>query len=103
MSTLADLTDIFRSKNAGPFLITIDMTFSEVKNYDRVKDSGILTAKTVAERYGIDPESVQIFYFDRLATIKVTLPRWNRSSGAPGDRDVYGAQQHGPLLDLEVP
>jgi len=23
-------------------------------------------------------------------------------SGSPGDTDVYGAQQHGPLLNMEV-
>jgi hypothetical protein len=25
------------------------------------------------------------------------------SSGSPGDADIFGAQQYGPLLDLDVP
>ena len=33
--------------------------------------------------------------------IKVTLPR-PIVAGTPGDRDVYGAQQHRPLLDIEL-
>jgi hypothetical protein len=24
-------------------------------------------------------------------------------SGSPGDADIFGAQQYGPLLDIEVP
>ena len=34
--------------------------------------------------------------------IKITYLR-SVSSGTAGDRDVYGAQQHAPLLNLEVP
>ena len=33
---------------------------------------------------------------------KATLPR-RIASGAIGDTDIYGAQQHAPLLDIEVP
>jgi len=32
---------------------------------------------------------------------KITLPR-DVVSGDVGDRDVYGAQQHAPLLDIEL-
>ena len=39
--------------------------------------------------------------FERILTIKVTLPR-QISSGAPGDRDVYGCGQHFPLAGLEL-
>jgi hypothetical protein len=37
-------------------------------------------------------------------SIKITIPRrWgSRGSGSDGDRDVYGAQQHGPLVDMEI-
>ena len=40
MTTLADLTSVFRSKNAGPFLITIDLMFPEQESYERVLRSG---------------------------------------------------------------
>ena len=33
---------------------------------------------------------------------KATLPRLV-ASGDIGDTDVYGAQQHAPLLDVEIP
>jgi hypothetical protein len=62
-----------------------------------------LSPGTVAELYGLDPEDVKIVYFDAANAIKVTIPRTGPTSGAPGDRDVYGAQQHGPLLALMIP
>jgi hypothetical protein len=34
-----------------------------------------------------------------LFAIKFTLPR-KVCAGSPGDGDVYGAQQHGPLLGV---
>ena len=34
--------------------------------------------------------------------IKFTIYRL-RPSGSPGDWDILGCQQYGPLLDLEIP
>lgn len=105
MTALGDLASVVRSKNAGPFQVTLDLLFAEEAGYQRVLDSGRLTADEVARRYGVEPEDVAIVAFDRVRAIKVTLPRrWGtRGSGSPGDRDVYGAQQHGPLVDLKIP
>lgn len=103
MSRLEELTEIFRSKNAGPFWITVDMVFARQTYYDTVKHSGILTESAVALLYGVEVQQVKIYYVDSIRTVKITVPRSGVSSGAPGDRDVYGAQQHGPLLDFEIP
>ena len=103
MATLSELTRVLRSKNAGPFLITIDLMFVDQQSYKRVFDSGRLTDTLVASLYRVERSEVHIIPFPELNTIKVTLPRWGASSGAPGDRDVYGAQFHAPLLKLEVP
>ena len=105
MTPLGDLASVVRSKNAGPFQVTLDLLFADEADYRRVLDSGRLTAGEVARRYRVEPADVAIVAFDRVRAIKVTLPRrWGaRGSGSPGDRDVYGAQQHGPLVDLEIP
>jgi len=103
MSRLEDLTEIFRSKNAGPFWITIDIVFARQTYYNTVKHTGVLTESAVALRYGVEAQQVKIYYVDSIRTVKITVPRSGVSSGAPGDRDVYGAQQHGPLLDFEIP
>lgn len=105
MSTLGELAQVLRSKNAGPFLVTIDVMFDSVDVFQRVSGSGALTPTAVAERYGVDPGNVQVVEYPRAKAIKVTLPRlWGaRGAGSPGDRDVYGAQQHAPLLRLAIP
>jgi len=41
-------------------------------------------------------------HFDPASAVKCTMVR-PVISGAPGDTDIYGAQQHAPLLALEVP
>ena len=102
MPTLSQLTTVLRSKNAGPFLITLDLVFPDRESFGRVLDSKALNQAAVASRYGVEPGDVSIIPFEAINTIKVTFPRWGASSGAPGDRDVYGAQSHAPLLDLAV-
>ena len=105
MSTLGELAQILRSKNAGPFLITIDVMFDSMEIFQRVVSSGALTPAAVAERYGLSAEDVRVVDYSRAKAIKVTLPRlWGtRGAGSRGDRDVYGAQQHAPLLSLAIP
>ena len=98
-----DLASIFRSKNSGPFEITIDILFDNIAAYQRVKESGVITKETVMEMYGLTEESIRcIVFFDAAMGIKITYLR-QISSGTAGDRDVYGAQQHPPLMNLMIP
>lgn len=99
---LYDCARVVRSKNAGPFTLTIDLMFADAETFDRVLTDPSFTAESVARLYGVEASDVRIIAFARVRTIKVTLPRPVASSGAPGDRDVYGSQQHFPLADLEL-
>jgi hypothetical protein len=40
-----ELAKILRSKNLGPFEITLDVLFDNEVNYLRVKNSGVITVK----------------------------------------------------------
>ncbi len=44
---------------------------------------------------------LKIYYFDQANGIKVTIPR-KISSGSSCDTDVYGAQQHMPLMNITI-
>jgi len=99
---LYDCATSIRSKNAGPFTLTIDLTFADQHTFDTVLRSPNLSPQKIATLYNVAPTSIQILPFQRIHTIKITLPRPDTSSGAPGDTDVYGCQQHFPLADLEV-
>ena len=99
---LYDCAEVIRSKNAGPFTLTIDLMFSDREGYERVLSSPRFGPRQVAELYRVDESSVRICPFDRALAVKITMPRPGVSSGAPGDRDVYGSQQHFPLADMDV-
>jgi len=105
MSTrkLTELARVIRSKNAGPFELTFDIIFNDSDTYERVKQSGVFSRELFAELYRVPVDRVLNFcFFDQAYAIKATIAR-PVSSGTAGDSDVYGAQQHAPLLEIEVP
>ncbi|MGC6586321.1 DUF4387 domain-containing protein [Paenibacillus sp. Dod16] len=102
MTELGDLAKVLRSKNSGPFEITLDVLFDSKEQYDRVKQSGVITKRTICELYQIREEQIHhLVFFDQALGFKITMSR-DISSGSVGDRDVYGAQQHAPLMKLSI-
>jgi hypothetical protein len=99
---LYDCARVIRSKNAGPFTLTIDLMFEDVDKFEKVLTSQAFTPGEIATLYGVDESKVAIHAFRNVLAIKVSLPRPGSSSGAPGDRDVYGSQQHFPLASIEI-
>ena len=102
MARLADLAGVLRSKNAGALLCTLDVMFDDDETYRRVLNSGTLTPQNVARLYGVSDNEVAVIPYDVAYAIKITIPRLF-PSGDPQDTDIYGAQQHAPLLDIEIP
>jgi len=101
--TLADLAKTIRSKNAGVDRITFDVIFANRDAYDRVRQSGVLSRAAVCRIFGVDAEEITDHVaFDPALAIKFTLRR-RLVSGSPGDADIFGSQQYGPLLGIEVP
>jgi hypothetical protein len=47
-------------------------------------------------------EDVLLTPYDAAMAIKATFPRLVPAGGI-GDTDVYGCQQHAPLLDIDIP
>ena len=103
MARLFELAKTIRSKNAGVDRITFDVVFSEPANYERVRRSGVLSRAAVCKIFGIASDRITDYVeFAPANAIKFTIAR-TLSSGSPGDGDVFGSQQYGPLLDIEVP
>lgn len=100
---LKDIASVIRSKNAGPYELTFDIIFRDEKTYCRVKEMGIINRRLMKDLYAIPEEDVlSLVEFDQANAIKITVKR-PRVAGDIGETDVYGAQQHAPLLDLEIP
>ena len=93
---LIDVASVIRSKNSGPYELTFDVIFKDFDMYNKVK-----AAKAFCRLYNI-PESdiIKLVYFDPAKAVKVTIVR-PIPSGALGETDVYGAQQHAPLMKYE--
>ena len=96
---LIDVAHVIRSKNAGPFELTLDILFEDLATYEAFRDRRVFDKATVEALYGA-VDVLDVIYFDPAHAVKVTMRR-SVASGAPGDTDVYGAQQHGPLLGFE--
>lgn len=100
---LKDLAKVIRSKNSGPFEITFDVIFDDPTLYQRVKASDALTPALICKMYGVKPSDIVAFiFFDPALAFKFTLRRgW--AQGSIGERDTFGAQQHAPLLNIDIP
>lgn len=96
-----DLARVARSKNAGPLHLTFDIMFATKADFARGLAADSLKAPAVAAMYGVSANAVAIHPYPPALAIKITIPR-AEAAGGPGDRDVYGAQQHVPLLEAEL-
>lgn len=100
MRVLADIAEVIRSKNAGPFVVTFDILFANAADFEAVRAAGLVTRQAVSDLYNVSENELLAFdYYPFARAIKFSIKR-PVGSGAPGDSDVYGAQQHAPLLDL---
>ena len=102
MTTLRQLAKVCKSKNAGPYEITLDIIVENRDLFDRVLASGVLNPGLFARLYKVRVEDVLFTPYPPGLAFKATVPR-HVPSGDVGDTDVYGAQQHAPLLDVDIP
>jgi len=98
---LQDLAQVIRSKNAGPRCTTLDIMFASEADYERVVRAQAINTAVIAKLYGLPESEVRIIPHPQSRAIKVAIPR-KVTAGDPGDRDVYGAQQHARLFGIEV-
>ena len=102
MALIGALAVVCKSKNAGPYEVTIDAVFADKEIFEKVKASGVLCEDLFARLYNVRADEIIFTVYDAGLAFKATLPRLI-PAGDIGDTDVYGAQQHAPLLAVEVP
>jgi hypothetical protein len=98
---LSDIAQVIRSKNAGPRRLTLDIIFASDADYQRVVQSPSLDRERIAALYRVPVTDVTVIPYPVGRAIKIVLVR-AIMAGDPGDFDVYGAQQHAPLLGVEL-
>jgi hypothetical protein len=100
--TLAELATEVRSKNAGPFWVTMELFMRDADGYRIAADESFLNERVIAQLYRVDESTVQMFRIPSLNVVKISFPR-PVSQGSLRDRDMHAGQHHVPLALLRVP
>jgi uncharacterized protein DUF4387 len=99
---LANVTDHFtliRSKDAGPFMLTLDLFFRDDHSRRAFLAAGVFTAERIGALYGVAPGQVQIWDLADIGAMKISFPR-PVASGEFGDTDITGGQQYALVVEL---
>ena len=99
MPRLGDIVFRVRSKNAGPFWVTIDVFCGDKAAFDLMMDK--LSTGSVAELFKQRVEDLKRFDIPDLHVIKFSFPR-PVVQGDRFDRDMHGAQWAVLLAEMEV-
>ena len=101
MATVKDVAAYVRSKNAGPFWVTLEIFCDSAEAYDRLKSSPNIKEHKIAQLYGVDESQVQVYYLDSVRIIKFSYPR-AKAQGHLYENDMHAGQQYIFLADAEV-
>jgi len=99
MTKLTSITHKIRSKNAGPFLITIYIFCSDDVEYRRAL--GAVKNEQVAHALGILVTNLKRYNLTNLRVIKFSFPR-PIVQGTRFDRDMHGASFANLIADLDI-
>ncbi len=101
MKTIGELAHYVRSKNAGPFWVTMDIFFDDNASYELVSRSEAITEESLAPVLDTDPQNIRIFRLPAIRVIKISVPR-KVPQGGPDEYDMHGGQQYIPLCDIPI-
>ncbi|WP_370617820.1 DUF4387 domain-containing protein [Mumia sp. Pv 4-285] len=100
--TLGEVALEVRSKNAGPFWVTMELFMRDEVSYALAADASYVNEEVVAALYGVEAGAVQLFRIPSLNVVKISFPR-PISQGSLRDRDMHAGQHHVPLALVRVP
>ena len=101
MPKLSEVCRHVRSKNAGPFWITVDLSFPDPEVFERYSNAPALHADAIGALFDVDARQVKRFFIPDLSVMKISFPRRHPQGGAM-ERDMHGGQQYIRLLDVEL-
>lgn len=99
MVELGQIVQKIRSKNAGPFWLTIDLFCGTQDTYLMLVAQ--LPTRQIADAFDVDEASIKRFDLPSLNVIKFSLPR-PQIQGSIVDRDMHGASWAALLSELEI-
>lgn len=88
MPDIREIAEKVRSKNAGPFWITVDIFCGSGAAFQRISSG--LDNNSVAQILDVPSQTLKRFDIASLNVIKLSLPR-REVQGTIADRDMHGA------------
>ncbi|BCA62711.1 hypothetical protein HMP09_1945 [Sphingomonas sp. HMP9] len=101
MPKLRNVCRHVRSKNAGPYWITVDVFFADADAYARYADAPAIGVAAMGDLFGVESAQIKRFAVPDLNVVKLSYPRAQPQGGAI-ERDMHGGQQYVRLLDVDV-
>ena len=101
MPRLKEVCRYVRSKNAGPFWVTVDLFFDSADSYRQYHADPAISAESIATVYGVDAVHVKRFEVKSLNMVKISYPRTTPQGGVL-ERDMHSGQQFVLLLELQL-
>jgi hypothetical protein len=101
MATIGESAKYIRSKNAGPFWVTIDIFCETKEAYEKIKFSPNINVQAISRLYSVEEKSVKVFYVDSINVVKFSFPR-HMPQGHKYENDMHYGQQYILLADAEV-
>lgn len=99
LASLKDQVQKVRSKNAGPFWLTIDIFCGTDEAYELVVRK--LSTAQVAKVFDTSAQNLKRFDIADLNVVKFSLPR-PEIQGSIRDRDMHGASWAALLSEVEI-
>ena len=99
MNTSEETVKYIRSKNAGPFWLTIDAFCNNVEDTKRVTAAFEREREFIAKAFQVKPEDLQIFCLEHIQVAKISLPRVP-VEGSRDELDMHGGQHYVTLLNI---
>ena len=100
MPELREIVEKVRSKNAGPFWLTVDIFCGTDEAFKRVRDG--LTSVEVARALDTPLQTLKRFDIADLSVVKLSLPR-PAVQGTVADRDMHGAALAALIAEINIP
>ena len=101
MPLIRDVCRHVRSKNAGPFWVTVDFFFRDAETYFTYRDSPALGPELFQELFGANAAWTKRIPVDNLHIIKVSFVR-PQPQGWMHERDMHSGQMFARLMSMEI-
>jgi hypothetical protein len=99
MITLGHVAQKIRSKNAGPFWLTLDVFCGSAAAFMKISER--LDIDEVADLFQISASDLKRFDLTDLNVIKLSMPR-PAVQGTASDRDMHGASYAQILSEMPM-